>query len=47
MFIFAARVVTDENLDADSDFQVSSKSSFSQAHAQRLVGQQKTSPHTL
>ncbi|XP_025201047.1 ADAMTS-like protein 1 isoform X1 [Melanaphis sacchari] len=35
-----------DNLDADSDFQVSSKSSFSQAHAQRLVGQQKTSPHT-
>ncbi|KAL4122159.1 hypothetical protein QTP88_014540 [Uroleucon formosanum] len=36
-----------ENFDADSDFQVSSKSSFSQALAQRLIGQQKTSPHTL
>jgi hypothetical protein len=45
MFVFATRVFTDENFDADSDFQVSSKSSFSQAHAQ--LGQQKTSPHTL
>lgn len=46
MFVFVGNVIA-ENFEADSDFQMPSKSSFSQAHAQRLIGQQKTSPHTM
>jgi hypothetical protein len=49
VFVFAVGVAAmADNFEAESNFPEPSKStSFSQARAQRLVGQQKTSPHTL